>query len=220
MQRIIVICEGETEQEFCSKTLQPYFQNLGIHIQNPLIKKSMGGIVGWSDLKKQIEMHLKSDRNAFVTLFIDYYGLNRGHQFPSWIEAEANPSVNNRIEILESGMFSSIESSVQNRFIPYIQLHEFEGLLFNDIQVFYEQISTEELVGLEELTNTFRDFKNPELINNGIETAPSKRLKRIVLGYNKIVYGNILAEAIGLSKIRAKSPRFNEWLNSLEQKAK
>ncbi len=56
-----------------------------------------------------------------------------------------------------------------------------------------------------------------ELINENKETSPSARLERIIVGYNKVVYGNLIAEAIGLEKIREKSPRFNEWLNKIER---
>jgi len=31
------------------------------------------------------------------------------------------------------------------------------------------------------------------------------------------VYGNILAEAIGLQKMRDKSPRFHNWLQKIEE---
>lgn len=55
-----------------------------------------------------------------------------------------------------------------------------------------------------------------ELINDGKTTAPSKRLQSLIIGYNKPVYGSILAEAIGLPKIRAKCPRFNDWITILE----
>ncbi len=121
------------------------------------------------------------------------------------------------MEILEHGMLESIDDAVRSRFIPYLQLHEFEGLLFNDIDIFHEQIPEKELVGIDELTQTFKQYSNPEMINNNRETSPSHRLERIILGYNKIVYGNILAEAIGLKKIKAKSPRFNEWIKKLEK---
>ena len=60
---------------------------------------------------------------------------------------------------------------------------------------------------------------NPEMINDVRETSPSHRLDRIIKGYNKIIYGNIIAEAIGLDNIRSKSPRFNEWLNKIESSA-
>ncbi len=217
MRRIIIICEGQTEKEFCIKTLSPYFANKGIFIQSPLIKKSMGGIVKWSELKKQILLHLRSDVTAYVTTFIDYYGVYSKYNFPNWNAAEAEPNKARRMEILEAGMSNGIEDALKYRFIPYMQLHEFEGLLFNNIDVFFEQIPEDELVGVDELVTTFRHFDNPEMINNSRETSPSKRLQRIIRGYDKVVYGNIIAEAIGLEKIRLKSPRFNEWLEKMEQ---
>lgn len=217
MIRVIIICEGETERLFCNDILSPYFIPKGIQIQLPLIKKSMGGIVKWSELKKQIEMHLKSDTKAYVTTFIDYYGLYKKYKFPSWEEAESEPNKVKRMEILESGMSDAIPKSLSHRFIPNIQLHEFEGLLFNNIDVFYQQIPKNELVGIDELQQIFEQYDNPEMINNNWDTSPSHRLERIVLGYDKVIYGNLLAEAIGLEKMRAKSPRFNKWLNQLEQ---
>ena len=217
MIRVIIICEGETEQGFCNTILAPYFFSIGIIIQAPIIKKSMGGIVKWQEIKKQIEIHLKTEKTVYVTTFIDYYGLNKKHDFPKWEKAEREIDKNRRMEILEDGMAQSISENLRYRYLPYIQLHEFEGLLFNDINIFHEQFYIEELVGLEELEQTFQDFENPEMINNNKDTAPSKRLERIIEGYHKVVYGNILAEEIGLEKLRDKSPRFNAWLNKIEQ---
>lgn len=217
MRRIIIICEGETEREFCMTILAPYFASKNIHIQSPLIKKSMGGIVKWSELKKQILLHLKSDTTAYITTLIDYYGLYNKYSFPKWDESETQPDKNLRMQMLEEAMKLDIEDVYRFRYIPYIQLHEFEGLLFNDINDFYEQIPPNELIGIDELKATFNQYENPEMINNNRETSPSQRLERIILGYNKIVYGNILAESIGLSRIREKSPRFNSWLTKIEQ---
>ncbi len=217
MKRIIIICEGETEKEFCTTILAPYFASKNIYIHSPLIKKSMGGIVKWSVLKKQILLHLKSDTSAYVTTLIDYYGLYSKYSFPKWDEAEAQPDKNLRMEMLEDAMQLDIEDAYRYRYIPYIQLHEFEGLLFNDINDFYDQIPPNELVGIEELKATFNQYDNPEMINNNRQTSPSHRLERIIFGYNKIVYGNIMAESIGLTRIRDKSPRFNMWLDKIEQ---
>jgi len=217
MKRIIIICEGQTEQEFCNTILSPYFSTFDIHIQAPLIKKSMGGVVKWGHLKKQIDLHLKSDPTAHVTTFLDYYGLSEKHEFPVWKAAKIESDKLKRMEIIEEGMLKSIDSEHNYRFLPYIQLHEFEGLLFNDINIFYDQIPEEELKGIEELKTTFEEFDNPELINDNKETSPSARLERIILGYNKVIYGSLLAEAIGLENIRKKSPRFNEWLSKIEE---
>jgi len=217
MKRIIFICEGQTEQAFCNTNLQALFQTKDIYIQTPLIKHSRGGIVKWSILKQQIETHLKSDRTAFVTTFIDYYGLYSKYNFPNWEVSEKITDKNQRMDSIEKFMHESISDDLRYRFIPYLQLHEFEGLLFNDINVFYEQIPNNDIVNIDELEKTFEDYSNPEMINNNRNTSPSHRLMRIIRGYNKVVYGDILAEAIGLTKIREKSPRFNNWIKILEK---
>ncbi len=214
MKRVIIICEGETEREFCKKILALHLIHQNIIIQAPLIKRTMGGIVKWSILKKEIETHLL-EPNVIVTTFIDYYGLYSKHNFPNWSEGEKIVDKNSRMDFLENAMKEDIDEAINYRFIPYMQLHEFEGLLFNNIQVFYDQVPKDELIGLEELEKTFADFENPEMINNVRETSPSHRLKRIIVGYNKPLYGHYLAEAIGIENIRKKSPRFNTWIEKI-----
>jgi len=216
MRRIIIICEGPTEQEFCKDVLQPHFNVKEIYLHYPAIKKSGGGIVAWSVLKKQIENHLNQDKNAIVTTLIDYYGIHEKHNFPEWGAASKVPDKNDRMNILENSMKQSIQVNINNRFIPYIQLHEFEGLLFNDIAAFNINVPTTDFINKSELEQTIINNSNPELINDTFKNAPSYRLARLIKGYNKIVYGAILAESIGLPKIRSKSPRFNNWITALE----
>ncbi len=136
--------------------------------------------------------------------------------FPNWSKAEKIIDKYERMNILENGMLNDIDDKLRYRFIPYIQLHEFEGLLFNEEEYFYRVIPKEELIGIDELKKTFNEFENPEMINDNPDSAPSKRLKRIIKGYNKIVYGNILAEEIGLNNIRKRSHRFNKWIMQIE----
>lgn len=216
MKRLIIICEGETENEFCETVLYPYFFSKGIIVSAPKIKQSNGGIVSWKFLKKDIETHLKSDPTAFVTTLIDYYGLKAVQNFPNWHNALAKTDVNNRMLELENGMKRDIEASLINRFFPYIQLHEFEGLLFNDINIFFNLFNNGEITGKEELKSVFKNYENPEMINNHFETAPSNRLKRIIKGYEKSLYGSMMAEYIGLENLRQKAPRFNKWISTLE----
>lgn len=216
MKRIVMICEGETEQTFAKTNLLNHFVSKNIHLQTPRIKASNGGIVKWDKLKDQIERHLKAEPEAYITTFIDYYGLYEKYQFPKWNEAHNFSDKNQCMDFLENAMLQSINPAFQNRFIPYLQLHEFEGLLFSDIEVIKNQIPAEDLVGLKELEETFANYPNPEMINNNRNTSPSRRLERIIKGYNKVVYGDILSAAIGLARIRTKSPRFNNWLCLLE----
>jgi hypothetical protein len=216
MKRIIIICEGPTEQEFCKDVLQPHFNVKEIYLHYPTIKKSGGGIVAWNVLKKQIENHLAQDKEAIVTTLIDYYGIHDKHEFPQWGDANKIVNKNNRMTFLESSMGASLSDNINNRFIPYIQLHEFEGLLFNDIIIFNNNIPPQDFINKIELEQTIINNANPELINDTSQNAPSYRLARLIKGYNKIVYGAILAESIGLTKIRSKSPRFNDWITKLE----
>lgn len=212
MKRLIIICEGQTEIEFCKDVLIKHFSNKNIMIQTPLIKKSGGGIVTWEALKKQINLHLR-EKEVFVTTFIDYYGIPDDYNYPSWEASKEIVDKNSRMDFLEDAMKSNVG---QNRFIPYIQLHEFEGLLFNNIDIFDQNFTSSELNTRQELMEILNTYPNPELINDNPISAPSKRLKKIITGYSKIVYGAILAEEIGLNNIRQKSPRFNNWIDILE----
>lgn len=218
MKRVIMICEGQTEQAFVKASLQPSFYSKEIILEAPLIKASKGGIVKWSTLKDEIERYLKYDPRAHVTTFIDYYGIDDKHGFPKWEDARAIVDKNKRMDFLEQAMWDDINLPDQKyRFMPYMQLHEFEGLLFNDINIIYEQIPAEDIVRRDELIRTFEEYgDNPEMINNNRKTSPSHRLMKIIQGYNKVLHGEILAKAIGLVRMRAKSPRFNSWIAKLE----
>jgi len=216
IKRIIIICEGPTEKEFCTDVLQPWFLKKNIFIQTPLIKKSDGGIVPWDTLKKQIESHLKQDTVAWLTLLIDYYGIPPKFKYPKWQEAHKEPNKTKRMLILENGMKEAIPDSLRNRFIPYLQLHEFEGILFSNIDVFTRNFKNEEFVEFENFRKIFETYPNPENINDRPEYAPSKRLLYHINDYNKVVYGATLAQEIGLQQIRNKCPRFNNWVEKLE----
>lgn len=216
MKRIIIICEGQTERDFCQEVLAPYLcKQYEIHIQTPLIKVSGGGIVRWDYLKKQAETHLKESSSVFVSTLIDYYGLYQKYNFPKWEEENKIYDINDRISFLEEAMKKDISNSLQHRFIPYLQLHEFEALLFIDLQTFYEQVPKSDLVGIDELEETFAKYANPEMINNSQSTSPGHRLERIIKGYKKPLYGHYLTEAIGIPRIREKCPRFNHWVETL-----
>ena len=222
MKRIIIICEGQTEQSFCNDVLKPHFNQFEIFLETPTIKKTHGGIVNWSALKYQIEKHLSEDKNAFVTTLIDYYGIYPHHQFPGWDEAEKTENRCKRMDIIENGMINDIREDFRDRFIPYIQLHEFEGIIFSDISVFDKNFEKQEFLDYDYLLLTIRENPNPEMINNGNETAPSKRLSKIIKGYYshnenlKVLYGALLAQETGLTKIREKCPRLNNWIIQIE----
>lgn len=52
-------------------------------------------------------------------------------------------------------------------------------------------------------------FEMREDINNGVATAPSKRLMKIIPAYDKILDGGPLAKYVGIATMRRRCPRFN-----------
>lgn len=216
MKRLIITCEGETEQEFCKDVLAPYFLSKEIYIEYPTIKHSNGGIVAWATLKKQLVNHLH-EGDAVVTMLIDYYRIKDSYLFPGWEEVKQIENVFDRMRLLFIRMKEDMPAEFRERFIPYVQLHEFEGLLFSDISVFSHNFTSEELQ-MDLLDIAVKSANTPEEINNGPDTAPSVRLLKAIAGYNKVVYGACLASEIGLSVICSKCKLFNEWIISLENR--
>jgi hypothetical protein len=103
------------------------------------------------------------------------------------------------------------------RFIPFIVMHEFEGLLFSDCRKFAEGICRPDL---KHQFQAIRDaFATPEEINDSPITAPSKRVESLIPGYEKPLLGTLAVLNIGLDAIRAACPNFRSWLTRLESLA-
>lgn len=215
MKRLIIVCEGQTEQSFCQNVLSPYFQDKGIVVEAPTIKHSHGGIVPWETLKRQLVEHLH-EGDAIVTMLIDFYRIKDSYQFPGWEESKTIKNSQDKMNGLFQDMSKDIPEGLRRRFVPYIQLHEFEGLLFSEILAFRNNFLPEEC-DFDAIQSTIDEFETPEDINNKPETAPSSRLKAAVAGYDKVVYGSLLAEEMGLSIIRSRCPLFNSWIERVEE---
>ncbi|MEH2299182.1 MAG: DUF4276 family protein [Nostoc sp.] len=166
-------------------------------------------------MKNDILRSLKEDSNidVFFTTMIDLYAIHS--DFPGLAESESlrqNPV--QRVEFIEQRFMEDIGDS---RFLPYIQLHEYEAYLFADPTCFeyFDPRRTKEIEALKAITN---QYETPELINDGQHTAPSKRIIAQFPDYEKAkpAFGPQLAERIGLEVIRSRCPHFNTWLSRLE----
>ncbi|OAV66906.1 hypothetical protein Barb6XT_01718 [Bacteroidales bacterium Barb6XT] len=213
MKRLIIICEGETELKFCNEVLYPYFFSKDIVVFPPTIKKTKGGIVHWEALRKQITFHLKEERNAVVTTLIDFYGLLDRHEYPGFDSKSTNHAT--VATNTEKGMKADIDHELRHRFIPYIQLHEFECFMFCSLDVLKANLKLKN-VDFDAIGEVINSYPNPEEINSNRTTAPSKRLKEHIPGYDKVLDGVRLAKIMGLGLLRDKCPRFNEWIIRLE----
>lgn len=213
MKRLIVICEGPTEKEFCKSILQDFFWTYNIVLETPVIKHSGGGIVPWSILRSQILNHLH-DSNAHTTMLVDYYGIKDDFRYPKWEESKIIVNHEKRMEFLEEAMSHDIPDEVRHHFIPHLQLHEFESLLFSDISAFDKNFMPSE-IDKDQLNKIISEFPNPEDINNSPKTSPSKRLESAIKGYQKVLFGNSIAIDVGLNKMLASCPHFSKWIKDL-----
>ena len=195
--------------------MAPYFYSKNVIVETPTIKHSCGGIVAWGTLKKQLIQHL-NETDVIVTLLIDFYRIKDSFRFPEWMEAKTIEPSQAKMDCLFHQMKSDIQESLRGRFVPYIQLHEFEGLLFSDVSAFKNNFRKGEC-DFHAIETAIASFPTPEEINNGPNTAPSVRLKNAITGYQKELYGSFLADDIGLQKIRSKCPLFNQWIERLEE---
>jgi len=59
---------------------------------------------------------------------------------------------------------------------------------------------------------------SPELVNEGVDTARSKRIMRAYPRYTKTIDGPLVIADTGLDSIRTSCPHADEWLREIEAK--
>ena len=223
MKRLHITTEGQTEEAFVNKTLKHHLAQFGVYADVRCVltsrkrnKEFRGGMTTYLKAKNDISRWLIEEMHntdvVFTTMF-DYYALPA--DFPGYAESLEQQDPYQKVAVIERALASDIND---RRFIPYIQLHEFEALLFVDPQKF-EIEYFDKPDGIVTLMAIANDFENPELINQGEETAPSKRIIKVYGDYadNKPTIGSMIAHDIGVDAMKKKCAHFNEWLTKLEQ---
>lgn len=228
--RINFIVEGPTEEIFVRDMLKEPLALKGIYINSRSVefrRKPIkgakylkagkqftirrGGLLDYNKAKNDIIRWISEDSDAYVTTMFDLYALP--DNFPKYDDANRYKDPYKRVKYLEDAFKEEISNS---HFIPYIQLHEFEGILFSDILAMDEVLKPFHGSKLTELRAIREAFDSPEEIDDGIETAPSKRLLDLYKSYEKPVEGSRIAQRIGLDIIRRECKHFNEWIVGLE----
>lgn len=226
MDRLLVHVEGQTEETFVNQILAPHLCNFGYStisarlIGNARQRVRRGGIRSWSSVRSDILAHIKQDASCLATTMVDYYGLPK-------TGPEAWPGRNEAGMLAFHHKAASVEAALSadickemgsgfnpNRFIPFVIMHEFEGLLFSDCEKFSRGIGQPELAPNFQAIR--KQFPTPEEINDSPITAPSKRIEKLVPGYEKPLLGTLAVLEIGLDRIRDECPHFRNWLEKLE----
>lgn len=151
---------------------------------------------------------------------VDYYGLPQtgGRAWPGR-EAAGRLPYAQKAATVENALLDDVCQEMgggfdRDRFIPFVMMHEFEGLLFSDCERFSRGIWRPELAA--EFQSIRDHFSSPEEIDDSPITAPSKRVKKLVEGYEKPLLGALAILEIGLDAVRSECPHFHDWLCRLE----
>ena len=211
MRRLIIIVEGQTEEEFINLVVAPYLKTASNVLDVRSIKiatgaSCKGGFVDYKHLKNDILKRIH-ESDVIISMFVDYFGIP--NNIPDYSSCMKQSGIDDKIRCLEDAIRDDVGYC---NFIPYIQKHEFEALLFSSNIGFTGYFDEKIFNETQKIINQYPD---PEEINGNSDTAPSKRIKAIIRNYNKVVWGNIIALEVGIDRIMEKCQHFRSWINSL-----
>lgn len=222
MKRLNILVEGTTEELFVKQVLYPHLINFGIitFVQKWFTSRSSGAKGGSSNYD-YIHNHLtrwikQEGHNPDVnfSVMVDLYSFPR----------DGNTVYDHEIKAIKGGLEKALklEEKIKaktnfNRFIPYVQLHEFEALILanpQSLNTFYTDKQKEVNQLMQEI-----EGMNPEDINETPEGAPSKRIIKHLAIYKKqkSIAGPFVTNSIGLAVLRERCKHFNQWVTLLEQ---
>ncbi len=208
MNRLAVTVEGGTEEEFVKRVLADHLRTAGVEPTPILLGRARSRFGGGNVSVERLVSEMVELSRSFdaVTSFVDFYGFRRkGQQSADDLENTLGQRLRERMG----------DRWRPSRAIPYVQRHEFESLLFSNVDAFGRVLgAAPEAVG--ELRAVRAEFSTPEDINDSTQTCPSRRIERCLPSYGKRRDGPRVAEDIGLATMCAECPRFRVWLTSLE----
>jgi hypothetical protein len=212
MKKVLVLCEGQTEQAFVIDLLEPYLKLQGKQAEPVVLttkvtragQQHKGGVSTYAHIRRNVLRLLGDSSAACVTTMLDYYGLPK--DFPGKANLSGNTPYQ-RVAHLEQAFAADIGD---RRLLPYLMLHEFESMLFAEPTVLSEVLNSKRVLSMP------RGFASPEEINEGEQTHPAARILRQFPGYQKTRHGPQAAARIGLARIRAQCPHLDNWIKSLE----
>lgn len=216
MKRVLALVEGQTEETFVRDVLGPHLLRLDVLLIPTLVStkrvkvgsRFKGGVVSYGKVRSDLQRLLHDSNATLVTTMFDYYGLP--HDFPG-LATRPIGSPLARVQHVEQAMANDVQDP---RFLGYLQLHEFEALLFSDPSVVAARVPG--AAPAITLQTARSQVASPEEIDEGPDSSPSHRIVAVARAYDKVLHGPQIAAAIGLDQIRSACPHFDEWVTRLE----
>ncbi len=212
MIELTVLCEGPTEVGFVAEVLSPHLATRGIYARCTPLNRAAFGTVPYERVMKASSVTVGNSRaHQYTTCMVDLYALQ------GWPDQDMPARTGReKAERIEAAAWQKMPNP---RWIPYIQAHELEALLYTDLGALAGALPQHDIAsGLADLKRDVAEIA-PEDIDEGRLTAPSKRLLRFVPAYAKGQTAPAALRTIGLPRIRAACPHFDAWLTKLENLA-
>lgn len=219
MPEVYIICEGPTEVRFIKNVLAPSLGGREVFLHPVTIgsQRSKGGNVTLERLQSNVKRQLYNNRQSYCSTLVDYYGLDS--KFPGVEMASTKSNLSSKADAVVDGLVAALSGTIEqdplSRFLPYVQMHEFEALMFSEPATFADSIGRPDL--RHDFAEIRQKFVTPEHIDNSPVTAPSKRILALIPEYEKPLMGETATKAIGLAKIRQECPLFDSWIKRLEK---
>ncbi|MDW8103562.1 MAG: DUF4276 family protein [Armatimonadota bacterium] len=213
MKRVLILVEGQTEEAFVTQVLNPHLLHFSVYIVPVILRTSLfqhgkGGVSNYSRIKDHLLRLLGDTSATVVTTMFDYY------RFPRDFTGQQNVVTSDPYQLVDYLERAFARDIGDPRFFPFLMLHEFEALLFADIDKLFEVIPETTAQAKRSLRQAAQ--QPPETIDEGGNTHPSKRILQHIPSYSKLLHGVLTVKRIGLPVIRDKCPHFNGWLTKLE----
>jgi hypothetical protein len=223
MKNLYLTVEGQTEETFARDVLQPHLAAFNVFLWPPRFagphgrrhgRIPQGGMFNTfrhalEDMRRWLKENHSAD--ARFSMMVDLYHLP--HDFPGYAEAMPRPDCYEQAVALEAPLAAELADP---RFLPYLQVHEFEALLLAVPAQFADWFENRQQA-LAALAADCQGFETPERIDHGQHSHPKARIQRHYDDYDENVHGPLLAHAIGLPTLRQRCPHFHQWLTRLEQ---
>lgn len=221
-----IVVEGPSERNFLNSVVAPHLGVAGVFILPSVVGSPghKGGCIKFERVLTDIENYLKQRPDTLVSTMVDYFRLDVHWPGMLQIQERLNSgetiSLSEKAEVLHRATFNAVQAKLpeiaflEKRFVPYIQMHEFEALLFSDGDVLAERMG----ISPSRIEAVIAEYDTPEHINMDPEKAPSKRIEQLAGKYKKVRQSLPIAQEIGLSKMRQQCQLFNQWLNAFESK--
>jgi len=218
MKQGLVLVEGQTEEQVVNSCLAPYFVARGLFLTPSIVKTKRvvggshfkGGVLGYSQVHRDLGFLLHNTGVSVVTTLLDYYALPK--DFPG-MATRPDGRPKDRVEHVESTWATSVGD---RRFVPHLVLHELEAWVYASPPCLESWMFDDDEKVIAAITAIAAAHPTPEDIDEGPQSAPSKRLCNAFAAYQKTLHGPVAISAIGIDRVRAVCPHFAQWIDRLE----